>query len=342
MSSKQTTKKTPKASAPRKKKADANTVSGASVAPAAVVNTVSEGLVATATLSKRATAAKDSKKREMDLIRHINGETLSEEEYRFFSCPKDSFMDLRTKAAPYGKASPLGGLKNHTDIQFKDISVEFKHSFKETELEELEWMPWTGTVQFIQGQTSSKKAKEFMGEYGSVMWLAWYTEELLPFIEAEVPEAIGMTLENYLKVSSVLTAPEKTKHSNTPAGRFITALRADEKKAKRLRLRWTAFEERWMPTHLLDHAALENRLRNVIEEKDVWIVINKQGGHWIEGFRVLGLKYVTCSEKAEGGRVFKYLIVLQKKSGGDTREIPITFKLHWKNGGCQNLNFMVE
>lgn len=329
MSSNQPTTKT---SAPRKKAA-VNTVSESSVATAAAVATV--------TPSKRATAAKDAKKREMDLIRHINGETLSEEEYGFFSCSKDSFMDLRTKAAPYGKASPLGGLNNHKDIQFKDISVEFKHSYTGTELKALEWKPWAGAVQFLQGQTKSKKAQAFMGEYGSAMWLAWYTEELLPFIEAEVPAATGMTLEQYVKVSSVLTAPEKTKQPNTPAGRFITALRADEEKAKRYRLRWTAFEERWMPTHLLDHAALEARLRAVLEEKDVWIVINRHGAHWIEGFRVCGVNYVECSTKAEGGRVFKYLLVLQKKSGGDTQEIPITFKLHWKNGGCQNLNFMI-
>jgi len=173
------------------------------------------------------------------------------------------------------------------------------------------------------------------------MWSTWYTENVVPFVAAEFPAATGMTEDNYFQVAFKISVGRNV--AKTPAGMFITALRTDKKMAMRLRDKWRTFEEKWMPEHLLNHTALEAHLRKVIEEKDVWIAINNKGAHWIEGFRVTGLRYIKCAKKAQGGCVYHYVLLLQKKSGGEIREVPIIFKFNWKNGGqaVQNPNFMI-
>jgi hypothetical protein len=196
-------------------------------------------------------------------------------------------------------------------------------------------------VQFLQGQTKSKNAQPFIGGCGLRLWAAWYEQEIVPFQLAEVPQATGMTFDTYYKCASGMSVTEK--QATTPAGKFILALRQDKELAERLRLRWIAFEERWLPANPLDHTAFEVRMKQIIEEKDVWVAINKTGAYWIEGFTVQSVAFEACEKKRDGGCVFCYSMTLQKKSGGDVKKVPIAFKLHWKNGGqaVQNLNFMV-
>ena len=81
----------------------------------------------------------------------------------------------------------------------------------------------------------------------------------------------------------------------------------------------------------------------MMEEKDYWININKSGAFLIEGFHVVGLRYVGTHKKPEGGSVFRYVMTLQKKKRGDVKEVPIVLKLYWKNGGqgVQNINLLV-
>ena len=292
--------------------------------------------------SMKTSATKDSSNREASLVRLFNGAELSDEEYGYFSCPREALNALRVNANGSVEAKVIGGLNKHYDFTVGDIRGELKHSMSsKTGVDALQWRPWQDGVQFLQGQTKSKEALLFMGECGPALWSAWYDQEVAPFAAVEVSVAEGMTADSYFKVASGMNVIEK--QAATPAGKFILALRADKAMAERLRLRWLAFEERWMPEHLLNHAALEARIRHIIEEKDVWVAINKSGAHWIEGFRVLSLGYDGCVPKAEGGRVFKYHLNLQKKSGGEIRSIPIVFKLYWKNGGqaVQNLNFMI-
>ena len=297
--------------------------------------------------SMKMSATKDSSNREASLVRLFNGAELTDEEYGYFSCPREALNALRANANSsfsdsVARAKVIGGLNKHYDFMVGDVRGELKHSAtKTTGAAALQWQPWLDGVQFLQGQTKSKEALNFMGDCGPALWSAWYEQEVAPFASAEVPAAEGMTADSYFKVASGMSVTEK--QAATPAGKFILTLRLDKAMAERLRLRWLAFEERWMPEHLLNHAALETRIRHIIEEKDVWVAINKSGAHWIEGFRVLSLGYDGCVPKAEGGRVFKYHINLQKKSGGEIRSVPIVFKLYWKNGGqaVQNLNFMI-
>jgi hypothetical protein len=288
----------------------------------------------------KVSATKDSTIRETTLVRLFNGEELNDEEYGYFSCKREALLALKTKVS--GEAKVIGGLNKHYDFTVGDIRGELKHSVSsKTGADALQWRPWQDGVQFLQGQTKSKEALLFMGECGPALWSAWYEQEIKPFAAAEVPTYMEMTADSYFKVASGMKVTEK--QASTPAGKFILALRSDKVMAERLRLRWLAFEERWMPEHLLNHSALDARIRKIIEEKDVWVAINKSGAHWIEGFNVLTLTYDGCFPKAEGGRVFKYRILLRKKSGGETKEVPISFKLYWKNGGqaVQNLNFMI-
>jgi hypothetical protein len=290
----------------------------------------------------KTSATKDSSNREASLVRLFNGAELSDEEYGYFSCSREALNTLRINANGSVEAKVIGGLNKHYDFTVGDVKGELKHSAtKTTGPAALQWQPWLDGVQFLQGQTKSKEALQFMGECGPALWSAWYEQEVAPFAAVEVSVAEGMTADSYFKVASGMNVTEK--QAATPAGKFIIALRADKAMAERLRLRWLSFEERWMPEHLLNHEALEARIRKIIEEKDVWVAINKSGAHWIEGFRVINLAYEGCVPKAEGGRVFKYHLNLQKKSGGEIRSIPIVFKLYWKNGGqaVQNLNFMI-
>ena len=103
------------------------------------------------------------------------------------------------------------------------------------------------------------------------------------------------------------------------------------------------FEETYLEKNPLDHKALELYIKDRIEQKDNWICINKAGAHWIEGFNVKGLKYNGTVAKPKGGKMFSYTLSLQKKSGTEVKDVPILFKLHWKNGGqaVQNLNFLL-
>lgn len=292
--------------------------------------------------SMKTSATKDSSNREASLVRLFNGAELSDEEYGYFSCSREALNSLRVNANGTVESKVIGGLNKHYDFTVGDVRGELKHSAtKTTGAAALQWQPWLDGVQFLQGQTKSKEALNFMGDCGPALWSAWYEQEVAPFAATEVPAAEGMTADSYFKVASGMNVTEK--QAATPAGKFILALRLDKAMAERLRLRWLAFEERWMPEHLLNHEALEARIRKIIEEKDVWVAINKSGAHWIEGFRVLSVSYQGCVPKAEGGRVFKYHLNLQKKSGGEIRSIPIVFKLYWKNGGqaVQNLNFMI-
>ena len=286
--------------------------------------------------SLKATATRDSTQREQALVDLFNGVAV---DTSCFACG-DAVRSLvpleRTDVAVL-----VGGLGFHHDLVVNKLRGELKHSVSAmTKRAELEWRPWKDGVQFIQGQTKSKKALEFAADYGMPLWTAWFNEYVRPFVAARVPTATGITLDGYVACASAMTCPKK---AEAAAKELMRVLREDKAIQADLQAQWLRFEEAYMPAHPLDHKALESHVRDVLEEKDVWICINKGGAHWIEGFKVIKLTYGGVKPKPHGGLVFHYFVALQKKSGGEIRHIPIEYKLYWKNGGqaVQNLNFLV-
>jgi hypothetical protein len=292
------------------------------------------------TTSLKATATKDSTSREQALVRLFNGFTVDT------SCFACGDAILTVKPADLVSATLVGGLGAHHDFVAtvsgsRLLKGELKHSLTaKTKRDVLEWRPWKDAVQFVQGQTKSKKAAIFAPDYGTPLWTTWFDGYVKPFVTASVPSATGITLDGYVACASAMSCPSKAEPASEE---LIRALRSDKVLQEAIRLEWLRFETNYMPAHPLDHKAFESHVKEVLEEKDVWVCVNKAGAHWIEGFNVLGLVYDGPRPKREGGIVFAYTLSVQKKSGGIIKQIPIEFKLYWKNGGqaVQNLNFLV-
>uniref|UniRef100_A0A6C0AQQ1 Uncharacterized protein n=1 Tax=viral metagenome TaxID=1070528 RepID=A0A6C0AQQ1_9ZZZZ len=290
--------------------------------------------------SLKATATKDSTSREQTLVRLMNGHTVDT------SCFACGDAILTVKPADLVSATLVGGLGAHHDFVAtvsgsRHLKGELKHSLTaKTKREVLEWRPWKDAVQFVQGQTKSKKAAIFAPDYGMPLWTAWFDGYVKPFVAASVPSATGLTLDGYVACASAMSCPSTAEPASAE---LIRVLRSDKELQEGLRKEWIRFETAFMPAHPLDHKAFEAHVKEVLEEKDVWVCVNKAGAHWIEGFHVLGLVYDGPRPKREGGIVFVYTLSVQKKSGGTIKQIPIEFKLYWKNGGqaVQNLNFLV-
>ena len=289
--------------------------------------------------SLKASATRDSSTREQTLVRLFNGFTV---DTSCFACG-DSVLTVRP--ADLVSATLVGGLGAHHDfvavVGSRELKGELKHSLlAKTKREVLEWRPWKDAVQFVQGQTKSKKAMIFAPDYGMPLWSAWFDGYVKPFVLSSVPSATGITLDGYVACASAMTYPSGAEPA---AAELIRILREDKAVQEAVRREWLRFETAYMPAHPLDHKAFEAHVKEVLEEKDVWVCINKAGAHWIEGFNVLGLVYDGPKAKREGGLVFAYTLSVQKKSGGIIKQIPIEFKLYWKNGGqaVQNLNFLV-
>jgi len=297
----------------------------------------------------KATATADTNRREDVLIRLLNG--VADMDLSCFSCESADLRALRERVPAGAVAKLCGGLACHYDFELigggegeggggHGIRGELKHSVtKRTPREVLEWQPWKDGVQFLQGQTKSKAATAFMPEYGRPLWKAWFEGEVQPFALAHVPDATGMTEEGYFRCASGMTMAG----GEEATVRFLQALRSDSSLHEILHSKWLQFEEAWVRDHPIDVKALEAHIRDVIEAKDVWVCVNKAGAHWIEGLRVLDLVSTGSRPKRHGGASFHYSLTLQKRSGGNTRVVPIELKLHWKNGGqaVQNLNFMI-
>jgi len=294
------------------------------------------------------TATTDTTKREEALTRVLNGEA-TEEDKKCFSCSSLHLDELR-KQMPGGYRAKTegGGLGKHydgtmeNDEEHTKMCNELKHSVgKKTPRSELEWRPWLDGVEFAQGQTKSQAAIAFLGDCGRLLMRSWFTEHVQPFVKEHIPEFTELEEENYYNCASGMSIPKK--EENTLGAKFIEHLRKNKKDQENLRKRFVSFEESYLETHLLDHKALEVYIKERIEQKDNWICINKAGAHWIEGFNVKGLTYVGTVAKPKGGKMFSYTLSLQKKSGGEVKNVPILLKFHWKNGGqaVQNLNFLL-
>jgi hypothetical protein len=293
-------------------------------------------------MSKKAEATKLTDEREGILARFLTGEDVP---LTCFSCSPTHLTQLRDSlraAYPFKECKKVGGMGKHYDgiVDCADGSTlryELKYSDKKISESLLSWRPWEGGVQFVQSQFKSEMAKTFLD--ADLLYTAWFNEQVQPFLTRHL--RIGeMTYEDYYRSSSSLDAHKK---GTTTAAKFLRALRASKPLQLELQKRWLRFEEEWMPTHLLNHEAFGKFVKEVIEQKDIWININKECAIQTEGFLVKGVKYDGVSRKPHGGMVYNYTMLLQKKSGGEIRESKIQFKFTWKNGGqaVQNLNFLI-
>jgi hypothetical protein len=301
--------------------------------------------------SKKVHATALTNTREDAFVSFLNGEAVSLD---MFACPPEALHTLRTSLGPVRNCKKVGGLGKHHDgtlekevvslscVEFSTLRYELKHCEKTLDLNDLIWKPWEGVVQIVQSQFKSKAAQTFLD--ADAMYLAWFNEGVQNFLakhdELELEGVSDMTYEDYFKSSSSMDAHHKGK---TPASNLLRILRANETLQEELQQEWLRFEESWMPENPLNHEAFFTFLKNIIEEKDIWFTISKSGACAIEGFNLLGLKYDGISKKPHGGVVYNYMITLQKKSGGVTKDVKIQFKYTWKNGGqaIQNLNFLV-
>ena len=300
----------------------------------------------TDTMDGRHTSGTLATKREFAMAAILNGEA-TPEDLALFPCAAAALQSFpttyKTRYPTAGKTERIGGLGKHHDLRTAmemdaflrgELKVAGK---KATKLDVLTWRPWKDTVQFLQGQLKSEIGKRFLGDCGDMMIEAWFTEVVKPF-SAAVPAAEGMTLAGYKKVMESIDMGGKREAA---ALAFIQALRDDSTLQRGLQEQWLAFEVRWLSSHALNVDGLFQTVKEILEEKDVWICVSKSGVNLIEGLKAEGLRYEGARQKRQGGMSFHYTLTLSR--GGETKEVPMECKFHWKNGGqaVQNLNFML-
>jgi hypothetical protein len=289
-------------------------------------------------MSARHIASATAKIRESAMASLLNGAAVTSSA---FPCPTTTLVtfasDFKKKYPSAGQTTVAGGLSKHYDLETiipdsPPLRIELKvTSGKSSPADELSWSPWKDTVQFLQGQLKSKLGKKFLGDCGEPMVRAWFEQRIQPFYPT-------MTFEGYEKAMSTIGMKGKQEEV---AVTFINSLRTDKNLQKLFHARWLVFEADWLTEHQMDHAALEEVVREIIEAKDLWVCVSKGGVQLFCGLKVAGLRYVGVRPKKHGGMSYHYSLSLTR--GGETKEVPMECKFHWKNGGqaVQNLNFML-
>lgn len=298
-------------------------------------------------MNRRRNATNITDKREQALMKHLNGDLVTEEDLQLFPCKEEAFASLipavRAVEPSFEQAKKAGGLGNHKDLQLVCGTtlkgVELKVSDRSLLPTLLEWQPWEGGVQFLQGQIVSKSMIDFLGPCAKPMVAGWF-EKVKTLMLTHLSSFTVPTLEDYTKLLFTIGSEKKL---TTPAAKLIQELRAKEGLRHRFQAAWLLFEDEWFASHTPELDAFQHLLKQVLGEKDYWININKGGAFLIEGFHVLSLAFVGTAKKPEGGTVFRYRMKLQKKQRGDIQEVPIVLKFYWKNGGqgVQNINLLV-
>lgn len=298
-------------------------------------------------MNRRAQASNITDLREAALMRHLNGDLVTEEDLRLFPCSEEAFASLipsvQAAEPTFTECKKAGGLGNHKDLQLLCPSVvkgvELKVSDRNLTAAILDWHPWEGGVQFLQGQILSKTMGPFLGSCSRPMVAAWF-EKVKVLMSTHLPTFVLPTLEDYTKLLFTIGSEKKL---TTPAAKLILELRSNGALRQKFQDAWLLFEDEWFSTHTPELEAFQTVLKQVLGEKDYWVNINKGGAFFIEGFNVLKLNYVGTAKKPEGGSVFRYKMTLQKKKRGDIQEVPIVLKFYWKNGGqgVQNINLLV-
>ena len=293
-------------------------------------------------MDARHTASATTKVRENAVAHLFNS---ADADLTVFPCSADTLRDfssiIKAKLPTASKTAVIGGLGKHYDLETTTASGPFRCELKVTSgnpssLEVLQWRPWQDTVQFLQGQLKSKVGQRFLGDCGDPMVRAWYTNHVEPF--AIFQGAAPMTYAGYEKAMSTIGMKGK---QEAAAVAFINMLRSNAEAHEALHKEWLAFETEWLSTHTMNHEGLLEVVKEINEAKDAWICISKKGPQWIDGLKVVGLRFEGARPKPKGGMSFHYTLTLMR--GTLTKEVPMECKFHWKNGGqaVQNLNFML-
>lgn len=292
-------------------------------------------------MDKRHTIGKTNKSREALVVRLLNDTLVEDTEITEVGLTPSVVRSLRNQmleVIPFATSVDLKGEMNrHHDFDITCAQrghVEMKITSKTpSSLEVLTWTPWVDTVQFLQGQLKSALGTRILGDCGEPMFRAWYDS----VVSQEAPD---VTYDAYKKIAHSISVQG---NFDPAAKTFIQSLRTNKSLQESLQSKWLDFETSWLSTHELNHAELESVVREVIEDKDWWLCISPKSAQWIEGFQVKGLTFAGRKSKKFGGTTFLYTLSLQKKSGGDVKEVPMEFKFHWKNGGqaVQNLNYLL-
>ena len=284
--------------------------------------------------------------RERLLISLLNRDIVMEEDIeKYFPCSIESFLSLdkqlREREPSLLRCEEAGGLNNHKDIvlcvEGAKKGIELKVSETKVGIVKLTWEPWEGAVQFLQGQIKSKIMSSFLDTCGEPLFAAWF-EKVKELMVVHTPSLSIPTLEDYRRVVFTI----KGEKGDSAAAKLIQTLRSTESIRQAFQAKWLEFEDEWFQSHKPNDEEFLKVLTKIFEEKDYWIIINKSGAYLIEGFTVKGLTFVSVVKKPKGGSMFRYTLTLQKKSGGETKDIPINLKLYWKNGGqgVQNINLL--
>ena len=296
-------------------------------------------------MDARRIASATTKIRESHMAHILNG-MVGPLALSVFPCPAatlEVFPDIfRRKYPDAGETRVIGGLGKHYDLETATTTAFIHTELKVTNgnpipLEQLSWRPWLDAVQFLQGQLKSKLGKRFLGDCGDLMVRSWFEQQVKPF-SASVPAAVDMTYIGYEKAMSTIGMKGKQEPA---AVAFINALRTDELLQKSLQEKWLTFETTWFSSHTMDHEALKEVVKEILEVKDAWICVSKTGPQLIGGLKVVDLRFFGTRLKPKGGMSFHYILTLTRD--GETKEVPMECKFHWKNGGqaVQNLNFML-
>jgi hypothetical protein len=305
-------------------------------------------------MNRRAKANEITELREKALSRHLNGELVTEEDLKLFPCSEGAFRALlatiRAEEPTLTGCSKQGGLSKHKDVQLLcgggNKGIELKVSDRKLTASDVEWQPWEGGVQFLQGQVISKELSGFLGPCGMPMVSAWF-EKVKALMREHLPTFAVPTPEDYTKVCfrefSSFEKKFAAKKITSPAALLINELRTNETVRQKFQEAWLLFEGEWLESQRPDLDAFLMVLKETLKEKDYWVNINGGGAFFIEGFTILGLQYVGTAKKPKGGTCLRYKMKLQKKKCGDCMEVPFVLKFHWKNGGqgVQNINFLL-
>lgn len=294
--------------------------------------------------TNKSSNTENNSNREKSLVNFLNGGSLTDDERLLYPCSDADLVALKMSILPGSKVVHVGGRKFHHDMKIVGTNgeiqrVELKKSDTNIKYEDLIWRPWEGACQFMQGQPKGDNFKSFMLEFTDEMWKQWFTDSIIPFVDESVPEAKGILYEDYYAIATMAGTGIPTSKKNTKAALFFQLVLNDKSLLESLKQKWSVFLNAWLPSHKPNLAGLLIATKNIIEEKDIWLTINKKGAYWIEGFNVKGLNFKDCVFKQKC-YVYQYDLMLQKKSGGDFKSIPVEMRIRLRNKeGLANLSF---
>lgn len=290
----------------------------------------------------KATNGSSNRMRERLLINLLNNSPLAIEDYAIFPCSVGQINAIPAMFPAGGTAVLAGGMNCHHDFVLRGADgqrrrVELKSATKKSAHGSLSWRPWKDSCQFMNVQVGSAP---FLNGFGLTMWEAWFQRFLVPFITNHLPEFVGMSIPAYVSLVSNASSSIPPSATESLEGRFLKKMVEDAPLRKLLKAEWGKFEAEWFPAHPPEIEGLRDYVRKVIEEKDDWLVINVLGASRIDGFNVLDLRYDGCHPKVRSaGCRFTYTLTLQKKSGGETKDIPVEMFVRFRNmDGMANLS----